>query len=258
RIQRSYTDRVRRTVMPVVCQTIGDLTHGTGQAPDLNFDELERIGVVPHHNRRRIDDVFQGRHRATGFTMADVRLRRERWIGKRRSHTVFRGLIFAIEVPRATPARILIARDGGLIGNSLKGWLNSFGGMQQVALPHHAFEASFELYADRPDLAREIVTRGFCDNLVALAEAHDGAAFQAAFADRRFFLAMPKRADPFRIGSLFRSTDALKGEVAHLLQDVRIVHRLIDHLHGDRPPLELEAGAVTRAQPATPSPVQRC
>lgn len=257
RIQRSYTDEVRRTVMPAVCNAIGDLTHGTGQAPDLNFDQLERIGLVPRHNRRRIDDVFQGRHRATSFTMADVRLRRERRMGRRHRRTVFRGLIFAIEVPRAIPARILIARDGGLLGNSLKGWLKSFGGMQHVRLPHDAFEASFEIYADRPDLAREVVTPGLCDNLVALAEAHDGAPFQAAFAGRRFFVALPKRADPFRVGSLFRSTDALEGEVAHLLQDVQIVHRLIDYLHGDRPPLEPTPDPVTDPEPATPSPVQR-
>lgn len=257
-IQRSYTDQVRRTVMPAVCERIGGITHAVGQAPDVNFDELEQIGLVPRHNRRRIDDVFQGRHRATGFTMAEVRLRRERRTGKRSSHTVFRGLIFAIEVPRAIPGRILIARDGGLIGNSLKEWIKRFRGMQRVALPHHAFETSFELYADRPDLARDIVSPALCDNLLALAAAHDGAPFQAAFAERRFFLALPSRADQFRIGSLFRSTDALESEVAQLFQEVQIVHRLIDYLHGDRPPLESQPVEAARPKPASSSPVQRC
>jgi hypothetical protein len=256
--QRSYTNEVRRTVMPAVCAAIGDLAHTTGSAPDLNFDFLKEIGLVPGHNRRRIDDVFRGRHRQTGFTMAEVRLRRERHSGKRSSHTVLRGLVFAIDVPRPTPGRILIARDGGLIGNSIKGWVRSFGGMERVALPHDAFEARFELYADQPEPAREIVMPALCDSLVALAEAHGGAPFQAAFVDQRFFLAMPTRGDQFRIGSLFRSTGTLQGELAPLIQDVQIVHRLIDYLHGDRPLAEPSPGSATAREPVPAGPVERC
>jgi Protein of unknown function (DUF3137) len=239
-IQRSYVSQVRRTVMPAVCSAIGDVSHSTGTAPDLNLEGLARIGLVPRHHRRSIDDVFCGRHRATGFTMAEVRLRRRS--GRRSSRTVYRGLIFAIEVPRAVPARILIARDRGLIGNRLKGWIvKSFGGMQRVKLPDQAFEARFELYTDHPEVARTVLTPELCGNLVALVAAHDGARFQAAFADGRFFLAMPRRGDLFRAGSLFRSTDELEGEAARLLQEVQIVHRLIDYLHGDRPPLQPDA-----------------
>ena len=256
--QRSYSNEVRRTVMPAVCAAIGDIAHGAGSAPDLNFDFLREIGLVPGHNRRRIDDVFRGRHRQTGFTMAEVRLRRERHSGKHSSHTVFRGLIFAIDVPRSIPGRILIARDGGLIGNSIKGWFKGFGGMQRAALPHDAFEARFELYADQPALAREIVTPALCDSLVALAEAHDGAPFQAAFVDHRFFLAMPRRGDQFRVGSLFRSTATLRGDLAPLVQDVQIVHRLIDYLHGDRPSEEPGRGPAEAREPVTAGPVERC
>ena len=66
---------------------------------------------------------------------------------------MFRGLVFAIDVPRPVAARILIARDGGLLGNGLQGWLRSFEGMRRVSLPDADFEARFEVYADRPDVA---------------------------------------------------------------------------------------------------------
>jgi len=45
---------------------------------------------------------------------------------------------------------------------------------------------------------------------------------------------MPRRGDQFRLGSLFRSLDRLKDEAEQVLQDVRIVHRVIDTLHGER------------------------
>lgn len=259
-VQRSYTDQVRRTVMPAICGAIGDLTHGVGAAPDLNLDRLAAIGLVPEHNRERIDDVFCGRHRETGFTMAEVRLRRERRSRRRSSRTVFRGLIFAIDVPRAVPARILIASDGGLIGNALKGWIKGLADMRRVALPDQEFEECFEVYADRPEVARATVTPELCRNLVALAAAQDGAPFRAAFADGRFFVAMRRRGNQFCIGSVFRSTGLLKDEAVHLLEEVQVVHQLIDYLHGDRPPLRREARPAASAQDreAAPGPVVRC
>jgi len=259
-VERSYGNQVRRTVMPAVCGAIGDLSHGVGAAPDLNLRHLAQIGLVPEHSRERIDDVFCGRHRETGFTMAEVRLRRVRHSRRRSSRTVFRGLIFAIEVPRPVPARILIARDGGLIGNGLKRWIKGLAGMRRVTLPDEAFEARFEIYADRPEIALATVTPELCANLVALAEAQDGAPFQAAFADGRFFVAMRRRGDPFGIGSVFRSTGLLEDEAACLLEEVQIVHRLIDYLQGDRPPLgrAVEPAAATRARHDAPGAVVRC
>ena len=247
-IERSYRNRVRRTVMPAICGAVGDLNHGTGAAPDLSLDRLAQIGLVPDHNRARIDDVFCGRHRETGFTMAEVCLRRQRPGRRRGSSTVFRGLIFAIEVPRAVPACILIARDGGLLGNGLRGWIKRLDGMQRVMLPDQVFETRFELYADRPEVALATVTPALCANLVALAEAQDGALFQAAFADGRFFVAMRRRGDQFRVGSLFRSADQLENEAMLLLQEVQIVHRLIDYLHGERPAPRPEAGPALAAE----------
>jgi hypothetical protein len=244
--------------MPAVCGAIGDISYDVGAAPDLDLGRLAQVGLVPRHDRVRIDDAFHGRHRDTGFTMAEVRLRRHGRGRRRSSHTVFRGLMFAIEVPRPVPARILIARDGGLVGNGLGGWMKGFDGMQRVELPDEAFEARFELYADRPEVARASVTPALCANLVALAAAQGGARFQAAFTDGRFFMALRRRGDRFRVGWLFRPIEELESEAACLLDEVQIVHRLIDHLHGDRPPLEpARKQTVTRNRDQAPGPVVR-
>jgi hypothetical protein len=69
--------------------------------------------------------------------------------------------------------------------------------------------------------------------MVALAEAHEGQAIQGGFRLQWFYLTIPwKRRDQFRLGSLFRSLDDLEEEAHRVLQDVRIVHRVIDTLHG--------------------------
>jgi hypothetical protein len=69
---------------------------------------------------------------------------------------------------------------------------------------------------------------------------------------------MPRRGDQFRVGSLFRSTATLQGELAPLVRDVQIVHRLIDYLHGDRPLAAPSPGPATAREPVTAGPVERC
>jgi Protein of unknown function (DUF3137) len=179
--QQRFRHRVRDLVMPAICRAIGDLRHSAGSAPGIPFDDLESLGLLPRHNRRQVDDVFEGRHRDTEFAMAEARLRYRSGGRKSRTRTVFRGLIFAIEVPRDVPARILIAREAGAIGNRVKGWINRFSGLARVSLPHPDFEARFEVYSDDPAVARDTVGPGFCDAMVALAEAHVGQAIRGAF-----------------------------------------------------------------------------
>jgi Protein of unknown function (DUF3137) len=232
---RKFRHRVRDLAMPAICAAVGDLQHSTADASAIPFDDLERLGLLPRHNRRMIDDVFEGRHRDTRFVMAEARLR-QRSTGRRsRTRTVFRGLILAIEVPREVRARILVAREAGAIGNRLNGWIKGFAGLERVSLPHPTFEGRFEVYSDDPPAAREVVGPGFCDAMRALADAHPGRPIQGAFRGRWFYLTMPKRGDRFRLGSLFRSLDGLAAEMERVLQEVRIVHRVIDALHGDHP-----------------------
>ena len=233
--QRRFRHRVRDLVMPAICQAAGDLRHSAGSAPGIPFDELESLRLLPRHNHRRIDDVFEGRHRETEFVMAEARLRHRSGGRRSRTRTVFRGLVFAIEVPRDVPARILVAREAGAIGNRLKSWIKGFSGLERVSLPHPAFEERFEVYSEGPAVARDVVGPAFCDAMVALAEAHQGQTIQGAFRSRWFYLTIPKRRDQFRLGSLFHPLDNLEAEVEQALHDVRIVHRVIDTLHGVRP-----------------------
>jgi hypothetical protein len=233
--QRRFRDRVRGLVMPALCQLMGDLRHSAGETPDIPFEQLESLGLLPRHNRRRIDDVFEGRHRDTDFVMAEARLRYRSGGRRSRTRTVFRGLIFAIRVPREVPARILIARESGRVGNRLKAWIKGFSSLERVSLPHPAFEARFEVYSDSPALARDVVGPAFSDAMVALAEAHQGEPMQGAFRAHWFYLTIQKRRDQFRLGSLFRPLDTLEAEAERALHDVQIVHRVIDTLRGVHP-----------------------
>jgi hypothetical protein len=103
RQQQRFRERLRKLVMPAVCNAIGDIEHTSGHAPGVPFDELESLGLLPRHHQRRIDDVFSGRHRDTGFVMAEAHLLRRG--SKNRRRTVLRGHVLAIDVPREIPQK---------------------------------------------------------------------------------------------------------------------------------------------------------
>jgi hypothetical protein len=171
--------------------------------------------------------------------MVEARLKRRRH-GRRRSRstTVFKGLLFDIDVPQVFSCRVLLGSDKGGLINRMEGFFrDKFGGMESTAFEHPAFEARYEVYSDDPAAARALLAPALLDSLVALCEAAGEDALRAAFVDGRFLLALPNRKNLFEIGKLHRSLEHLEEDVKTLLAQVTLPHGVIDYLHGDRPGL---------------------
>jgi hypothetical protein len=231
----AFADRVRGAVMGPLCRFLGDVAYDRNGRFDAGA--YVECGVIGRYTGGRIEDVFTGRHRDTRFEMAEAKLSRTSGHGKnRRTTTVFKGLLASVEVPEPFAGRVLIGRDFGRMGNKLAGWANEWAsGMTRVHLPHPGFEERYEVYADDPAEAQRLLSPGFCDTMVALADAHGKSALQAGFVDGRFLLALPMPGDLFEPGSLFRSVYTYEDNIHKVLRQVTIAHRLIDFLHGHRP-----------------------
>ncbi len=229
---RGFGDRVRDVVMAPVCTFLGGIQYRRHAENAIDPKRFAEAGVVESFTSARIEDLFVGRYRETGFAVVDARLVRA---GGRSRRTVFHGLLFTIEVPRPFSGHILIGRDFGKVGNTLAAWFKSFDGMRAITLDHPEFEAIYAVYADSPDTAPEVLTPVFLDSMVAIAEAAEGAAVRAAFTEGTFVLALPTGRDLFAPGSIFRSVYDCEDDIRELLWQVTIVHRLIDYLHGDDP-----------------------
>ncbi len=226
-------------VIAPLCRFLGDLDYSRKAKGGFDTGRFEAAGVVGHHTRSKLEDLFAGHHRDTGFRVVEAKLKRRRR-GRRSSGstTVFKGLLFDIEVPQAFACRILLASDKGGLVNRMEGFFrDKFGGMEATAFDHPAFEARYEVYSDDAAAARALMTPALLDSLVALCEAADEEALRAAFVDGRFLLALPSRKDLFEIGKLHRSLEHLEEDVKVLLDQVTLPHRVIDYLHGDRPGL---------------------
>ncbi len=127
-----------------------------------------------------------------------------------------------------------MAQDNGAVGNRFTAWFKGLGGMNAVAFDDPAFEERYTVYSDNAEDARGMLSPGFRQSLVAIAQAHDQP-IRAAFDGGRFLLAMESRESFFEPASVFQSAHQMDERISTLVREMTIVHRLIDYLHGDRP-----------------------
>jgi hypothetical protein len=229
-----HREEVRQVVVPPLSAFLGGLEYHR-KPKDSGIDRFETAGVVGSHSRRSSEDLFIGRHRDTGFRMVEARLRRRSGKGTRE---VFRGLLLDIEVPLDFAGTTLMVRDhGSLVGGIADFVRKTFTAMERITLDHPDFEARYQVYSNDPAEARRLLARPFLDTMVSLADQAGKTALNGAFHDGRFLLALPVRRDLFEIGKLHHALDRFEDDVRTLLEQFTIPHRLIDHLHGDRPEL---------------------
>lgn len=241
--QSGYRGAVAELVMPKLCAFLGDMTYSGRDRSEFPVRSVRSLGLVGTYTSARLSHLVTGRWRDTAFQMVQARLTRRSGSGSSNSssRTVFEGLLFSIAVPTAAPTRILIARDYGEAFNKLANVLSLSGGrsMPRVAFDHPAFEAAFEVHAEDPDAARSFMPPAFLDTLVEIGEAEGGTAgaraMTAGFEGDRFYLALARDKGFLDIGKVHDSLDALEERLHAAFEDITIIRRIIDRLHGVSP-----------------------
>ena len=237
RLAASQGDDLRALVVPPLQAFLGGLEYHRKPGDRFDIERFRNTGVVGsfRYRRSKFEDLFIGRHRGTSFLAVEARLRQRQ--GKRH-RTVFRGLLFDIEVPDQFAGTVLMVRDLGALVSGVADFVRkAFTGLARIEVGHPAFEARYQVYGEDGDEARKLLVPAFLDTMVALADQAGERALNAAFSDGRFLLALPVSRDLFEIGKLHRSLDHLEDDLRALLKQFTIAHRLIDHLHGERPEL---------------------
>lgn len=238
---RRWGGSVSGAIMPAVCDFLGDLTYDQAARNRFPIDRIQGLGMIGSHNRARLEDRLEGRYRDTDFELVEAHLQSKSTDsdGDSRTKTVFDGLLFRIGVPEPVPTDILIARDYGMGNKLFELFASSTGrGMPKVPFDHDAFEQAFEVYADDPDAARATMPPGFLDNLldIARSEGDRGAkGMTAAFQADSFYLALWRKGDFLKMGALTTPVGDMEPELHAVFDDLVLVRRIIDRLHGDAP-----------------------
>ena len=231
KIQAGHRESLRGVIVEAVCEFFGDLEYVREPGDRFDHKRFISLGVIGRGSWARCEDLFIGRHRDTDFKMIDAHVQVR---SNRSTHTVFDGLLFEIGVPANFSGRVIMGRDGGAVGNALKGFFkDKFGKEKRITFQHAAFEERYAVYASDPDEAYRLVTPGLCDTMVALADAHDEKSLGAAFVDGAFLLAVPVSGDLFEPGSIKLSVHDCEDDIHTFLEQLTTAHRVIGYLHGD-------------------------
>ncbi|WP_172297761.1 DUF3137 domain-containing protein [Pseudoruegeria sp. HB172150] len=235
-----WNEAVEGAVMPAICEHIGDLSYDGFAGDDFPLEALAKLGVVGSFQDSYVSDELKGRYRDTGFEMVEARLTRQSRSsdGGSRTKTVFRGLLFHIEVPVEAPGRILIGRDYGAVSKKLGSLFagDRSRGMVRVEMGHSGFEKAFEVYAGDPVAAKKFMPVAFLDSLMAIGTGEGGkrgtGSMVAGFEGRSFYLALSRGGDFLQMGSLTTPVADMEEDLHEIFDDIGLVRRIIDRLHG--------------------------
>lgn len=145
------------------------------------------------------EDLFVGRVGATALRFSEIRLTRARG-EKKPPETVFRGLFFVADFPKAFQGRVLLLPDRaeramGTFGRAFQR-LAGAEGLALVELEDPEFERHFACYGSDPVETRYLLSPSLMQRLLRFRE-NVGVPLRLAFADGSLLLALPHDGDLF-------------------------------------------------------------
>ncbi len=237
---KKHRKAMRDLVMDPLRRFLGGIEHHPSPGRRFEVSRFAHSGVL-NFNQVELEDLIVGRYRDSDFRMVEAKLTRSRRSRtKDQGNFVFKGLLCEISVPQAFSCSVLLVPDKGSLGNWAVDLLrDKLTNLSPVPLGHEAFEARYQVYSDEPEEALALLQPAFLDSLLAITNAVGRKALNSAFVDGRFLIAIPQDRNLFEIGRLHRSLDHAEKDVRRLAAEFTLPHRLIDTLHGERPPLGL-------------------
>ncbi len=237
---RKWSGAVADAVMPPVCRFLGDVRYDRQSGESFPIGRVRSLGLVADYDKASFEDHLTGTWRGTEYEMVEATLTKRSKNGNQNgssTETVFKGLMFRISLPHPAPTRIPILRNYGRALNKVASFL-SFGkgrGMPRVETGHPGFEADFELHAETPHGVLDYLPPAFLDNLVAIGE-HESdrgsKGMRAGFDGQDFWLAL-ERSKPFmEMAKLGQPVQEITGELHQVFDDMALIRRIIDRLHG--------------------------
>ncbi len=252
RRQTRWEQQVLDAVIPVICQSLGDIAYQPGVEVGDFLPAFEKLGVVGHSNRQRLRHYFRGRHQQTGFEFVDAALdRTSSRKGKGNGGdavTVFQGLLFRIQLPFSVDQRLLISPRV-----SIK-LFNKRADMCEITLGDEAFDEKFVVHHDMDQtdgaaLAEQVLTADFRRALLELNQqegklAYELGAFVIGLMYDSLYMAKTRYQRSGSIGKLqiekpvpfldvrfflFRDSRLEEG-VGRMVDDVATVYRVIHTL----------------------------
>lgn len=245
-----YQGEVRRkfedTVFAAAQKEYGEMDYMLQPQHGFNLVTFIEDGILPPQTSNfQMIELLEGLYRDTPFQAARGVASEIRQNGHA---VVCDGTFFRFALPFDIEGEVrILPKTRTIGGGAIKGKLFNRDGFQAVYDESGPFAEAYTVYARRPEDAERILDDRMKENILALKNSHGDKPFAMSVRDNEFFMVSPvkfalmKTSGAFNIMRLFTPVKKTIGKDAKkLLGGLTVPHRIIDHLHGDRPgPIDL-------------------
>lgn len=219
-------------ILPILCEFMGEMTYGEQR---IRLAQFERLGVVPRFDQSTLEDPVVGSHDGLDWQMTEARLQTvsRDSKGRKRTSTVFRGLLFMIAIQGPAP-RIFFGRDrGGALNWLSETFSSSRSGLEKLEIDDREFESVYETYTDNPAAARAFIDHRLTAGLLEVARVESGKAYiSCAMEGDWLYLALPRSGNFLGLGSLFKPLTTIEADLHEAIADLDLPARVLDRLRG--------------------------
>lgn len=159
---RLYKQEVKSKFLPVICRFFGNMNYAIGGVSKI--ESKYRRDIFPTFTFAHCEDFIQGEYKGVVLNLHETTLKKQ---GRKKSRTVFRGLVLELDLNSNFTGRTLLLKDAGDLGNFLTG--DDFNGLKRVHLEDPEFEAQFQVFGSDQVEARYVLTTVFMQHLLDLA-----------------------------------------------------------------------------------------
>jgi hypothetical protein len=223
---RSLQKDVKSFLVAKVCGFFG--FEASESATAGGFEHFNSSGLLPRHDRSKLEDEIRGEHGGVPFDLVECRLEDRRRNNKGGSYYVeiYHGILFRFRFPKKFQGCTIVTRDSGRIGNFFKG-VGAPG--ERIELEDPRFEQQFEVRGTDQIEARYLLTPAFMERVVELAEVLGGSRPALCFDDNRLLISVCVREDHFEGGGIFDDV-ADRQRVERLVRELCKIFDIIDTL----------------------------
>jgi hypothetical protein len=250
-LNNAYRRAYKSHIIPHLAACFGELGYRHAEEPDLK--RLAKLGLIPGFGVKKVEDEILGTYHGVPVKIVEAKLE----TGGKNSRVVFNGLLAELAFPGRFSGVTVVAKDGGLLGNTVRAFVQA-SGLERARLEDPRFEERYQVYSSDQISVRALLTPAVMERLMEL-ERHtqgDPPRLVAEYGTLRVALSKGKTEDLFEPPSI---ANPLQGSemLLELSSDIGSVLKLVDAVL-ELTPMAASAtparkGAVPTIRPARPT-----
>ncbi len=196
---RKLEHKIKKDIMPTICECIGNLSWVHGEYRNHRILSLAKI-IRGDYDNVVIDDVFKGEHKGVKLEVVEACYTKTSGKGEdKETQTYFDGVFVVLEMNKKFKGNTVVCPNNLML-------LENFG-LKKTELEDVVFEKKYDVYTDDEIEARYLITPSFMERLKDMKTAFNTNWISCAFYNNQLIVAITTFENSFNVISLSKPLD---------------------------------------------------